>query len=323
MDSQAKILTNKTLTSIGSTPDGVNVHCADGTTHSGTIVLAADGAHSIVRNTMRDLALQNGGAANDEKPFLTTYRCLWFRFPSSTMPDQPAGSTSETHGPGASTQSFLGDDSGVTGVYERMGTPTRDRAQYTKADERALVDRWGHLPLMGGVTIRSAYETSMQSGLVNLEEGVVKNWHWGGRVVLAGDAAHKFTPSTGLGCNFGIIDTAALVNELHDMMVATEGKTPTKEQISAAFQAYQDVRYAEAVSGCKEAGDATTMSTWSGGVAKLMDKWLFPRYFAQRFFWNLGAKQVAKTPVLRFVQGKEEIVGAVPWVYPLSETVKT
>ena len=65
-----------------------------------------------------------------------------------TPPGLHVGTACETHGYGASTQLFAGEDSAVMAIYERLAEPTRERTRYTIADQDALVDRWGHLPLI-------------------------------------------------------------------------------------------------------------------------------------------------------------------------------
>ena len=189
---------NKKVSDIKTTPEGVNVSCSDGTSYSGTIVVGADGAHSMVRSRMRELAIEaDSPEVNDEQPFLTTYRCIWIRFPTNASPLLHEGLTTETHGPRAATQLFAGEETGVTGVYERLPAPTRDRIRYTKADEEDLIREWGHLPLLKGdgkvpdFTLADAYRNKVSSGLVSLEEGVVDHWSFDSHIVLTGDSAHK------------------------------------------------------------------------------------------------------------------------------------
>jgi 2-polyprenyl-6-methoxyphenol hydroxylase-like FAD-dependent oxidoreductase len=324
-ESQAKIITNMKVLDIQPHDNGVAVSCQDGSSYSGAMIIGADGAHSTVRGLMRDLAIKDfSPEINEEQPFSTSYRCLWVRFPTAASPDLHPGFTSETHGRGASTQVFVGEGTGVIGVYERLDKPTKERIRYTQADQDALIDRLGHLPLTedGKFTLRAAFERRVQSGLVSLEEGVVKHWSWGGRVVLAGDAAHKFTPSTGAGCNNGIIDVVALVNELRRVFqdarasFASGDASPSKSDVNVAMKRYQEARHAAVTAGCKAAGNATALSTWSNGMFKFVDCHVLGQRVQKRLS-DSGSSDVAKMPVFTFVNAKEHITGKTPWTQPL------
>ncbi|KAF7554992.1 hypothetical protein G7Z17_g2470 [Cylindrodendrum hubeiense] len=324
-DAQAKTLPNKKVSSINKTSDGVVVACADGTSYAGSIIIAADGAHSLVRDCMRTLALEAGSPdVNDEKPFLTTYRALWLRFPTSISSALQAGTTCETHGRNLATQLFAGEDTAVIGLYERLDKPTRERIRFTESDQDELIERWADLPLLRNekLTLRDAYEAKIQAGLISLEEGVVQHWSWDGCVVLAGDAAHKFTPSTAAGCNNGIIDVVALVNELHKVIeevhVSSKGleSVPSRSQMAAAFKTYQDARYLAVTTGQKLAANVTAMATWQTGVHKFLDRCIFSFQSLQRFMANHEASKIAQTPVFDFFEGEEQTAGRVPWAAP-------
>ncbi|KAF4457241.1 hypothetical protein F53441_805 [Fusarium austroafricanum] len=317
---QTQILTNKKVSDIVSSGDGVKVSCVDGSTYEGSIVIGADGAHSFVREKMRTLALNDSsGQINDEKPFLTTFRALWLRMPTKVAGIE-SGATCETHGPGAATQLFAGEESSVMGLYEKLDEPTRDRIRYTEADQVALVERWGHLPLAPGgkLTLKEAFDARTQSGLVSLEEGVVNHWSWGGRAVLIGDSAHKFTPSTGAGCNNGLIDVVALTNQLYALRQQTGFPTPA--QLASAFQAYQDSRMEDVVESCKGSGQATSSATWQTGMFKFIDKHVIGITAIQNMLFGLGAPKMAQTPKLTFIKKPETHVGKVPWVEAQQET---
>lgn len=272
---------------------------------------------------MRTLALEAGSAqVNEELPFLTTYRCLWVRFPTSASPDLRPGITSETHGYQAATQLFSSEGTTVTGVYERLEKPTRQRIRHTQADQEALVRRWAHLPLTPSkkFTMGDAYRNRVEAGLVSLEEGVVEHWSWGSRVVLAGDAAHKFTPSTGAGCNHGIADVVALANELHKVVQEAHGEAPKAEQIETAFRAYQETRRETTVQVCQRAGNATASATWGSWVLKFVDLYLLPREMMQSRITKGNAALTSRTPVFNYLPGEEPLMGKVPWLNPVPST---
>ena len=313
-ESQTKLFGGKKLLDVATTEAGVIASCEDGSTYSANAIIGADGAHSLMRNLMRSRAIESGSTqVNEEQPFLTTYRCLWIRFPKQA--GLPVGMTCETHGRNAATQLFVGEESGVMGLYERLEEPTKERIRHTKEDQDALVERWGSMPVTPNtkVTLRDVYESRLESGLVSLEEGVVDHWSFDGRIVLVGDAKHKFTPSTGAGCNNGMIDIVVLVNQLHSTLQKTSGACPSKTELAAAFKTYQDLRYKSVVDACAQSGQQTVMATWQTGVHKFLDRQIFSRHVVQRFLINSGAEKLAATPTLDFIPCKLEANGRVPW----------
>lgn len=325
-EAQAKLLPNKKVVSIQSSADKITAVCADGSTYDGTLLVGADGAHSKVRELMRNAALEASAVpstlVNEVDPFLTSYRAMWIRFP--TVAPIKAGDAGETHGYKCTLQLFAGEDTSVIGIYEKLDKPTRDRVRYSRADEDAFVEEWGHVPIFsGGLTIKDAYTNRTQSGMVSLEEGIIKYWSFD-RIVLVGDAAHKFTPSTGAGCNNGIVDVVALANELYHAFRAVRADDPeaypTKEQVSAAFDGYQATRIGPIKAGLEGASRATGAATWSDATHKFVDRHILSKQSLQRFFTNRGAAELARTPVFEYVNGVEDIVGKFPWAYPIQGT---
>ncbi|KAI8623721.1 FAD/NAD(P)-binding domain-containing protein [Xylariaceae sp. FL1651] len=310
--SQAKILTGKKVSDVRTEADGVRVTCKDGSSFSGTIVIGADGAHSMIRGQMRTLALAAGSdEVNEEKPFLTTYRALWMSFPTALSDKVPAGFSSETHKHGACTQLFAGADTAVVAMYETMEKPTRDRIRFTQADEDAMIERHAHLPLIegGSLTFGDVYKNRIASGMVSLEEGVVDHWSWDGRMVLVGDAAHKFTPITGAGCNNGIADVVVLANEMHKAFQETaaapgnEYTTPGREELAAAFKAYQSKRFEPVKAQCARAGQTTAASTWASGLARIIDQYIMSSKMVQKQLWGNRAR--GELPAFYFANNEE------------------
>jgi 2-polyprenyl-6-methoxyphenol hydroxylase-like FAD-dependent oxidoreductase len=325
-EAKTKTFANKKVSDITTTDNGVVVSCADGTSYEGSMVIGADGTYSMVRKYMRLLALKDQqeqtipASVNDENPYLTTYRCFWVRLP--VLPTIKVGDAHETHGPTITIQFFVGKDSAIIGVYEKLDQPTREPSRYNEADEVDFVKKWGHLPLTktGDLTLGQACAVKMNSGLINLEEGVVQNWSYGGRMVLAGDAAHKFTPSTGAGCNNGIVDIVVLANHLNR---AFSSGVPSADTLATAFKEYQAARFDIATEGCKIASNTTAAATWANFIFKFLDLRVFSIQMVQKFFINLGVAATAQTPVFDYIEGEEQIVGSVPWVYPIPSRTQT
>lgn len=69
--------------------------------------------------------------------------------------------------------------------------------------------------------------------------------------------------------------------------------------------------------GCSVSGNATAMATWSNFLMRFLDVHVFANKTIQRFFINLGVSKTAEAPCFDYIEGKEEIVGSVPWVYSI------
>ena len=91
-------------------------------------------------------------------------------------------------------------------------------------------------PAMQGMKFRDLWEVRKWVRLVNIEEGIVKKWHWD-RIVLVGDSTHKMTPNAGLSVNQGFQGVAALTNILLELLL--KNPNPETKTLTAAFGAYQ------------------------------------------------------------------------------------
>ncbi|KAI1327603.1 FAD/NAD(P)-binding domain-containing protein [Xylariaceae sp. FL0255] len=310
-EAQAKILLKKRVFDIKLVADGVQVTCRDGSVFSGSMVVGADGAHSVVRDQMRNLALAAGSEeVNAEKPFLTTYRCLWMSYPRTISDKLYPGLAHETHTHGASTQLFAGEETCVAALYERLDQPTRDRIRFTQADTDAALAKFGSLPLLegGSFTLADAWAGKIQSGMVSLEEGVVDHWSHDGRIVLVGDAAHKFTPITGAGCNNGIVDVIVLANEIHKAFEASSSSSPSQSELSVAFKAYQEARFGKVKGQCAFASRVSATSSWANFASKMVDNYVLSNKFVQRKLW--GTRDSAEDPSFYFANQSDDKIAA-------------
>ena len=108
-----RVLTNKTLTDITTTDDGVTVTCADGSTLDGSIVIGADGVNSKTRQVMRDIALKESPTRpwDSQKPYTATYQLLYGTFPSPS----PVGQGYDIQSKGKVIMYFSGSERKVAG----------------------------------------------------------------------------------------------------------------------------------------------------------------------------------------------------------------
>ncbi|KAI0852915.1 FAD/NAD(P)-binding domain-containing protein [Daldinia vernicosa] len=327
---RARVLTHKKVTDVISDDWGVAVRCADGTRYDASIVVGADGVHSTVRKHMRNIALKASPKIqiDQEKPFLAEYRMLWASFPlQGDKHDGPPGLGGNSHCDGHAVQYVLGKTRGWIFIYERLSTPTREPTRYTEEDVIACGERWGDVAVGQKLKVKDVFSKRIHAGMTNLEEGVLKRWYWD-RIVLVGDAAHKFTPNPGQGYMNGMQDVLALTNILHSVLKPYRndengeygGKGPNTKVLSAAFKRYQDGRLEGAHHGCNfsahEIRNQTQRTTWLWFV----DTWVMPYSPKWVDSWALGLthkKAIRNGLVLDFIDGEETFKGRIAWVHPM------
>ncbi|KAJ3538983.1 hypothetical protein NM208_g5670 [Fusarium decemcellulare] len=234
---KARHLSGKKLADITITSTGVEVTCTDGSSYSGSILIGADGAHSRTRSLMRRYALQADPSLastwDPEQPFISTYKCLWASF---RRPSKP-GDSYETQGQHRSTMYLTGRDKGWIFLYERLDQASSERSFYDKKAIRSFGASFAHWPLTEKLTVQDVLADSTTiTGMANLEEGIAQNVSWNGRIVLVGDAWHKFTPNSGLGFNNGVQDVVSLCNKLRALLVSPGTTTPESTPASQALQ---------------------------------------------------------------------------------------
>ncbi|TGO44204.1 hypothetical protein BOTNAR_0897g00010 [Botryotinia narcissicola] len=318
-EDKSRELTNKKVTSIESDEVGVRILCADGSTYEGSIVIGADGVHSQTRQLMRSLTLKTSpeDTVNDEEPFTTEYRIMWCTFPKPESSETGLGSSSD--GSNASVQYLTSKDRAWIFIYEHLENSTKKRAWYSQEDVEAFAAKHAEMPINDHLKVKDVFAKKYHAGMANLEEGIIKHWSWG-RIVLTGDAAHKFTPNHGQGLNNGIQDAVALVNELHRSIDSVGASSqPSKEELGIAFQRYQSTRTEYVKTDYDASATVTRMSAWPNFWYGLLDRHIIPLIpgFDDMIMNYLAAPHIAEGKILDFVRSEEVFKGKVPWVYPI------
>lgn len=328
---RARVHVGKRLAGVETTADGVVVTCADGSTYEGTMVLGADGVHSMTRSLMREHALRADPASEPEldaeKPFPAAYKTMWCTVPRRW--EFTPGDHHVTHGQGASLQLLNGARRSWVFVYEKLpgDAPTTERVRYTDADMEAFAEKHGDLVIGGRIKLRDVVRDRTRAGMANLEEGVLKRWSYGGRFVLAGDACHKYTPNAGQGLNNGIQDIAVLANELHRLAREAagrggEGAAPREEDLAAAFQKYQAERAPMIHMEFKLSAAQTRLCAWPNWMYWFIDQWVLPSIpFGNSLQLNyVVGHTISHGQCLEFLEGEEPFEGEIPWVHPIPKT---
>lgn len=318
-----KVLTDKDLTDIKMTQDGVTVTCTDGSTFHGSIVIGADGVHSKTRQIMRDLALKENPTRvwDSQRPYTATYQLLFGSFPSPA----PAGQGYDIQSKGKAIMYFSGPEKGWFFLYKRLPKPTSERANYTNEEIEALAAEFAEFPLTRTVKVKDVWPRMLGAGLTNLEEGIVHNWSFG-RVVLVGDSCHKMTTHLGLGFNHGIQDVVVLCNSLWNAIrKAPSGKLDILA-LTNLFEEYQTVRMS---SVCSLKGDVlksgleTRMHAWHNVWYYIFSRYLsLPKVVENIVLRFVMAPEFRKGQVLAYVAKEERMRGKISWIYPMTPPMK-
>ncbi|KAG0241947.1 hypothetical protein BGW41_005112 [Actinomortierella wolfii] len=129
-----------------------------------------------------------------------------------------------------------------------------------------------HMSSMPGLTLGNLIDASPQHLMVRsiLQQKVFETWY-GGRVVLIGDACHKFLPTAGQSDIANIADCVCLANLLHEL------KSNTLIDIQAMFEAYREERYPAARRSLAISRQMQSLFTRTGLVASLVRRFTFKR----------------------------------------------
>ncbi|KAL2836448.1 FAD/NAD(P)-binding domain-containing protein [Aspergillus pseudoustus] len=308
-----RYFTGKDVVNITSNDDGVEVACADGSVYSGAAVLGVDGVHSRTRRLMRKDALGANlkSGWDPERPFTATYKCLWCSFarPSDT------GESYETQSKDQSVMYLTGRERAWIFLYEKLPQPTSERTSYTKDDVDAFAAKFAEFPVTEDLKVKDVYAKRTSVGMANLEEGIAGHWSCG-RIVLAGDACHKFTPNAGLGLNAGIQDVVVLCNLLHKAMKTSPAMDTAA--FGQLFKEYRKLRVKDLKAQLRQSAYMTRMQAWANGAYFVLARYVTnPAVVQQVFIRTLVANAIKQGLVLEYVPASEPFQGKVKWVHPL------
>ena len=149
------------------------------------------------------------------------------------------------------------------------------------------------------------WKTRVRGQLVSIEEGILPHWHFG-RIILAGDAAHKVTPNFALGGNAGIESVTVLTNCLHKMLLLhspphSTQKRPSKAAITAAFQQYQDQRMPRVRKVYLISWFITRLQAFDGVFMRCVAQWLVPNVIGDARIADQLGYLVRNAPKLNFI----------------------
>lgn len=311
---KARYYTGKRLADIEPTDTGVTVTCEDGSKFSGNMIIGADGVHSATRRQMRKLALaeEPNREWDPANPWRIEYQCLWASFPRPSA----AGEGFETQGTDQSIMYLTGKERGWIFLYEKLTAPSTERISFTPGQLEEFAGRFADWPVTETLKVKDVFQERYSAGGAGLEEGICSKWSWGGRMVLVGDAAHKFTPNAGLGFNNGVQDVVAVCNRLRKAV--GKGGIPSFDDLQKLFDDYQEERYKLLEEDLKASAHLTRLHAWASILYWLMARYVLAFSVVLKIFFKFTmSPTIQRAKVLDFVPAKEAFKGEWEWTYPL------
>ncbi|KAH7325696.1 FAD binding domain-containing protein [Stachybotrys elegans] len=322
----SRVHANKKVCDIIQMETGVRVMCEDGSEYQGSIVLGADGVHSITRRIMHQqnpIDTSKKPHQNLQNPFSTEYKVLFCALPR--LWEYAPGDFIVTHGDGSALQILVGSTKSWFFLYERLDKtkPQSSYTSYSEQDAEAYIAKYADAPFGDKLKLGEVWKRKLSYGMADLEEGILNKWS-NGRIVLAGDAAHKFTPNAGLGYNSGLQDVVELVNRLHKCLQEGKLDEPDTAEIAKLFKDYQDARTPRTKSDMGASAATTRMCAWPNNFWWFLDMYVTTAipYFEPIWFRYVVAPDISRGLVLDFLRGPEPFVGKIPWVNPIKPQVK-
>ncbi|KAJ5008475.1 FAD-dependent monooxygenase sdnN [Colletotrichum sp. SAR 10_66] len=319
-DAKTRYHIGKKLAKITTTDTGVIVNCEDGSSYAGSVVIGADGVHSATRRQMRCLALEEDPARewDPEKPYETNYRCMWASFPRPTA----AGQSYETQGVDQSVMYITGKERGWIFCYEKLPEPTKERISFTEKELEEYGARFAEWPITDTLKVKDVFKERYNAGGAGLEEGICKHWSFNGRIVLVGDAAHKFTPNAGLGFNNGVQDVVAVCNGLRKLIAESNG-TPGFDALESLFEEYKTDRMEGLEKDLGQSARLTRLHAWATTKDWFMARYILSWGFMQRILLAyIVSPAIQKAKVFDFIAASEPFEpGSFKWLHPLLNTV--
>jgi 2-polyprenyl-6-methoxyphenol hydroxylase-like FAD-dependent oxidoreductase len=217
---------------------------------------------------------------------------------------------------------LTGQERGWIFLYQKLPQETRDRVSYTDSDMQAYFDDFKDFPVTDDLKVKDVWETRLTAGMANLEEGIASHWSWG-RIVLAGDAAHKFTPNAGAGFNSGVQDIVMLCNGLRDLQNTFSAVLPSGDQshllLTEFFEKYEVERKSMISADASRSAFTTRTHAWANPLYYLAARYILPLKVVEYFMFEILAKwSMKKGLVLNYVDVDEPMKGAVEWDHPLN-----
>lgn len=273
-----KIMTDHRVSNIDLDSQGVTVHCDNGASFKGDIVVGADGVHSTIRSEMWKHAskLAPDAFTPKDKVMTAEYR-LMFGI-SKPIPGLP-------HDPDQSVVNknfcflIVPCSRGRFGwfIFEKLDKKyyTPNIPRYTEKDAEIMAAKYMDFSITERILFRDVYNHRIASGLAPQEEYLADRWTWN-RIVCIGDAIRKTAPTSGQSGNNAMEDCAILTNALHGML--EKNPRPDTATLERGFLEFQKIRHPRANVFHEESQFILRNECLNTVVDELIAKYLIPNF---------------------------------------------
>ncbi|KAF4535882.1 FAD binding domain containing protein [Lasiodiplodia theobromae] len=220
---KSHISTGKRVISVKNFPTHATVTAADGSQLQASIIVGADGVHSVVRRAINALT----PSLKPPTDYLTTHVTCVYGI-STPHPSLPTGRNYTIYRPHSSFLIFTGAGGALYWFIIRElpaplpygHSPRRFTAADIDAAAAAVADACVTTTTTGGeggengvVMFKDIYNRRRTAVMTPLEEGIAGRWA-AGRMAIVGDAAAKMVPHAAMGANQAMESVACLASGL-------------------------------------------------------------------------------------------------------------
>nr|AGO65986.1 putative monooxygenase [Fusarium heterosporum] len=212
-----RVLLNQKVVDVHLVGDGVEVTTADNQRFEGSILVGADGVHSIVRRHMFRLGHQldpetfpTDSSTKQECHYLCSYGI------ARNVPGWVQGDQCTVLGNGHSQLVVSGPENKTYWFFFSKLPTARYGSEIptcTEAMEADFAKNYAHVTITEKVTFGQVFAHRISSTLTPIHEYVLDKWFFD-RIICLGDSVHKPNPIGGQGGNGAIESAAELINAL-------------------------------------------------------------------------------------------------------------
>ncbi|OMP83695.1 Zeaxanthin epoxidase, chloroplastic [Diplodia seriata] len=281
-----RVFVDKKVQKIEDYEGRVLVHTEDGTTFEGQITVGADGVHSTVRKEMwRNADEKDPGAipTEDRQDIKCEYACVFGL--AKPTPGIAPGDVIAASKPQSTVGCMGGKDHEIFLFWFWKLPPSLHSCavdkipRFTKEDEIRELERGGDVIVAdNGLRLREVAKNLERSAVTALPHYVMRKWHFG-RIIIIGDASHKFNPLVGQGGNSCIESCAGLVNALAGTLSRSSSIAAPVwplDVLHSVFTTVESERVPRLVDMVERCQQAQYAAAWDTRGIKLLAKYIIP-----------------------------------------------